>query len=126
MTNYLVIYEKDKDGFNAYVPSLSGCRTVGADMSEIETKVTEAIKHQLEIMGESQEFNVTLSLDKIPARNMSRVVSKHNLGEEPNDADYWVTQSPSARIAALETLRNQNIDQNGLRTRLQRVYRVIK
>ena len=44
---YLVIYEKSKNGYSAYVP---GCTSAGADREEIEKNIIEAIKLHLEVM----------------------------------------------------------------------------
>lgn len=52
MTKYLVIYEKGKDGYNAYVPDLPGCTSVGTDRTEIEKNIIEAIQLHLEVMEE--------------------------------------------------------------------------
>lgn len=47
---YLVIYEKSKDGYSAYVPDLPGCTSAGADREEIERNIIEAITLHLEVM----------------------------------------------------------------------------
>ena len=47
---YLVIYEKSKDGYSAYVPDLPGCTSAGATKEEIEENIVEAIKFHLEVM----------------------------------------------------------------------------
>ncbi len=52
MRKYLVIYEKSKDGYSAYVPDLPGCTSAGADRAEIESNIMEAIKLHLEVMEE--------------------------------------------------------------------------
>lgn len=59
---------------------------------------------------------------------MEKVVHKYKLGEEPNDLDFWLTQTPQQRLAALESLRDLYIKltNNGIKPRLQRVYTVIK
>jgi hypothetical protein len=49
------------------------------------------------------------------------------LTEKQNDFAYWQTQPPQARLAALESLRNEyNRWKYGAEQRLQRVYRMIK
>jgi len=50
MVKYLVIYEKSSDGYSAYVPDLPGCTSAGADRTEVETNIIEAIKLHLEVM----------------------------------------------------------------------------
>ncbi len=50
MRKYLVIYEKGKDGYSAYIPDLPGCTSAGADRKEIEINIIEAIKLHLEVM----------------------------------------------------------------------------
>lgn len=52
MRKYLVIYEKSKDGYSAYVPDLPGCTSAGADREEIETNIVEAITLHLQVMEE--------------------------------------------------------------------------
>jgi hypothetical protein len=126
MTDYLVIYQGGSKSFSAHIPALPGCIIESVNKIDIESDAVKAIKSHLASIGELKQFTVTLSLAKIPTRKMSMLVAKHKLGEEPNDADYWADKSPNERIIALEILRNQHIDQNGLSTRLQRVYRVIK
>lgn len=50
MKKYLVIYEKTKDGYSAYVPDLPGCTSAGRDRKEIEENIIEAIQLHLEVM----------------------------------------------------------------------------
>lgn len=50
MRKYLVIYEKSKAGYSAYVPDLQGCTSAGATREEIEKNIVEAIKFHLELM----------------------------------------------------------------------------
>lgn len=52
MRKYLVIYEKSKDGYSAYVPDLPDCTSAGADREEIETNIVEAITLHLQVMEE--------------------------------------------------------------------------
>ena len=49
---YLVIYEKNDSGYSAYVPDLPGCTSAGADKSEIEKNIIEAIQLHIEMMKE--------------------------------------------------------------------------
>lgn len=50
MRKYLVIYEKSKDGYSAYIPDLPGCTSAGADRIEIERNIIEAMTLHLEVM----------------------------------------------------------------------------
>jgi predicted RNase H-like HicB family nuclease len=52
MTKYLVIFEKTKTGFSAYVPDLPGCIATGKTKSDTETRIFEAIRFHLEGMKE--------------------------------------------------------------------------
>ena len=52
-----------------------------------------------------------------------RIVRKNEAGF---DAEFWAKKSSSERLAALEHLRNQALTENGIRQRLQRVYRIVK
>jgi len=59
---------------------------------------------------------------------MEKVVHKYKLGEEPNDLEFWLTQTPQQRLAALESLRDLciKLTNNGIKSRLQRIYTVTK
>lgn len=59
---------------------------------------------------------------------MEKVVHKYNLGEEPNDMEFWLTQTPQQRLAALHVLRERYIKffLNGIRPGFQRVYTTSK
>ena len=50
MRKYLVIYEKSKDGYSAYVPDLLGCTSAGAAKNEVKKNIVEAINLHLEEM----------------------------------------------------------------------------
>lgn len=52
--DYRIVYEKSKDGRNAYIPDLPGCTSAGADREEIEKNILEAIKLHLEVIADSQ------------------------------------------------------------------------
>ncbi len=58
---------------------------------------------------------------------MEKVVHKYKLGEEPDDLEFWLTQTEQYRLSALESLRDLYIKlaNNGFKPRLQRVYTVI-
>jgi hypothetical protein len=61
------------------------------------------------------------------ARTITATVRKFRLGEEPSDFAYWQTQTPEARIAALEDIRREYHGwQDGFQPRLQRVCKIIK
>ncbi len=59
---------------------------------------------------------------------MEKVVKKYNLGEEPNDLDFWLTKTPQERLASLHIIRERYIKffLNGNRPRFQRVYSTSK
>ena len=59
---------------------------------------------------------------------MQKVVRKFNLGDEPNDLAFWLTQSPMQRLYALESIRDFSIKliHNGTKPGFQRIYTVIK
>jgi hypothetical protein len=60
---------------------------------------------------------------------MIKHVAKYKLGEEPEtDLAYWLTKTPNERLAALEKIRQNYITffLNGNKSRLQRVYTVVK
>lgn len=48
MRKYLVVYEKSKTGFAAYVPDLPGCIATGATKKQTEKKIYEAIQFHIE------------------------------------------------------------------------------
>jgi hypothetical protein len=57
---------------------------------------------------------------------IERVVNKHPLKSPPSDIQYWLTKTPTERVAAVEVLRRQMIGEpNGTGSRLQRVCTVI-
>jgi predicted RNase H-like HicB family nuclease len=55
MRRYLVIFEKSKTGFGAYVPDLPGVGVTGSTMEETEQLVYEAIEFHLENMAAEGE-----------------------------------------------------------------------
>jgi hypothetical protein len=62
----------------------------------------------------------TLSMDKT-------VVRKGLIKDQGNDLEYWLSQPPEARLAALEQIRQEyNTWKYGSEQGFQRVYRVIK
>ena len=60
-------------------------------------------------------------------RKIQPVVTISRIGEAPSDTAYWRTQTPQARLAALEEIRREYHGwKHGAEPRLQRVYRVVK
>lgn len=57
---------------------------------------------------------------------MEKVIRKTTTKEQQSDLEYWLTKTPQERLAALEFLRQQNINFNkNVQPGLQRVCRVI-
>ena len=52
MIKYLVIYEKTKTGYSAYIPDLPGCVATGATKKQVEENIYEAMKFHLEGLRE--------------------------------------------------------------------------
>lgn len=52
MRKYLIVYEKSKDSYSAYVPDLAGCTSAGATREEVETNIIEAINLYIETLKE--------------------------------------------------------------------------
>ncbi len=48
MKKFLVIFERTKTGYSAYVPNLPGCIATGTTKEEAEKNIYEAIKFHLE------------------------------------------------------------------------------
>nr|MBK9649822.1 type II toxin-antitoxin system HicB family antitoxin [Bacteroidota bacterium] len=48
MTKYLVIFEKTKTGYSAYVPDLPGCVATANKKATVEKKIYEAILFHIE------------------------------------------------------------------------------
>lgn len=59
---------------------------------------------------------------------IEKVITKHNLHEQPSDAGYWQTRPYEERIAALEQIRREYNEwrYGAAEQRLQRVCRIIK
>lgn len=53
MRKYLIIYERGKDGYSAYLPDLPGCTSAGATKKEVEENIVEAINLHIEMMKEA-------------------------------------------------------------------------
>ena len=52
MRKYLVVYEKTKTGYSAYVPDLPGCIATGKTRKDIEQRIYNAIQFHLEGLAE--------------------------------------------------------------------------
>lgn len=50
MTEYLAIYERNSDGWSAYVPDLPGCTAAGEDREEIEQNARAAVAAHVELL----------------------------------------------------------------------------
>jgi predicted RNase H-like HicB family nuclease len=50
MTDYVVIYERNADGWWAYLPDLPGCTAAGEDRVEVERNVREVVVAHLELL----------------------------------------------------------------------------
>lgn len=50
MKKNLVVYEKSKTGYSAYVPDLQGCTSAGETREEVEKNIIEAIKLHIKLM----------------------------------------------------------------------------
>ena len=55
MKQYLVIIEKEKGSYGAYVPDLPGCVAVGETQEEVSDLIKEAIEMHLAAMKEDNE-----------------------------------------------------------------------
>jgi predicted RNase H-like HicB family nuclease len=55
MKGYLVVIEKGKTSYGAYVPDLPGCVAVGETAEEVEQLIKESIEMHLEAMQEDNE-----------------------------------------------------------------------
>jgi predicted RNase H-like HicB family nuclease len=52
--NYVVVYEKSKTGWAAYVPDLPGVVTTGKTREEVRTLILEAIEFHLDGLKEDR------------------------------------------------------------------------
>ena len=60
-------------------------------------------------------------------RSIVPVVRKFRVGDEPKEIEYWLTQPPVARVAALEEIRREHHGwKHGAEPRLQRVFSIVK
>ncbi len=59
--------------------------------------------------------------------SIAKVVRIVKIGEQKSDAAYWRAQPPSARLAALEEIRQEYHKwKYGTEPRFERVYKIIK
>ena len=54
MIKYLIIFEKTKTGYSAYVPDLPGCIATGKTKAMVEKNIYGAIQFHLEGMKEEK------------------------------------------------------------------------
>lgn len=54
MLKYLVIIEKTKSGYSAYVPDLPGCVATGKTRKIVERNIYEAVKFHIEGLKEER------------------------------------------------------------------------
>jgi predicted RNase H-like HicB family nuclease len=54
MLKYLIIFEKTKTGYSAYVPDLPGCIATGKTKAMVEKNIYGAIQFHLEGMKEEK------------------------------------------------------------------------
>jgi len=50
MSEYLAIYERNSDGWWAYLPDLPGCTATGHDRDEVERHAREAVAAHVELL----------------------------------------------------------------------------
>ncbi|MCX6274671.1 MAG: type II toxin-antitoxin system HicB family antitoxin [Bacteroidetes bacterium] len=55
MRKYLIILEKSKTGYSAYVPDLPGCAATGTTKSQVEKLIYDAIEFHLEGLKEFKQ-----------------------------------------------------------------------
>ena len=65
--------------------------------------------------------------NEMKQRSIKKVVTKVSLRDQKSDADYWLSQTPAARLAALDEIRREYHQwRYGAEPRLQRVYTIVK
>ena len=50
MTEYLAIYERNDDGWCAYMPDLPGCTAAGDDRDDVERNARSAVAAHLDLL----------------------------------------------------------------------------
>jgi predicted RNase H-like HicB family nuclease len=82
MTEYLAIYERNSDGWWAYVPDLPGCTAAGDDREEIERNAWAAVAAQVELLR--------ATVGRYPSRRRTTSagsrsdLDRHGAGGEPD------------------------------------------
>ena len=56
MKKFVILFEKSKDGYSAYVPDLPGCAAFGDTKEETEELIYEAIKFHIEGLEKEGEL----------------------------------------------------------------------
>jgi len=85
MKEYLVVFEKTKTGYSAYVPDLPGCISTGKTKKDIERNIKEAIEFHIEGMildGEKipePTLNYGFVKVKPPVRNTAKIKTKRKV-----------------------------------------------
>ena len=65
MRNYLIVIEKTKTGYSAYVPDLPGCIATGKSKERVQQNIASAIEFHLEGLKSSKK--------RIPNQNAEAV-----------------------------------------------------
>jgi len=52
LSKYLVLYEKSRTGYGAYIPDLPGCVATGRTLTETRRRIAKAIEMHLAAMRE--------------------------------------------------------------------------
>ena len=55
MRSYLIILEKTKTGYSAYVPDLPGCIATGKTKEQVQSNIASPIEFHLEGMKQSKQ-----------------------------------------------------------------------
>lgn len=55
MRNYLIVIEKTKTGYSAYVPDLPGCIATGKSKEQVQQNIASAIEFHLEGLKNSKQ-----------------------------------------------------------------------
>ena len=82
MKKYLVVFEKTKSGYSAFVPDLPGCISTGRTRKDIEKNIQEAIEFHVE--------GLKLDGEKIP---------------EPSDNYAFIKVKPPVRNSNIERIK---------------------
>jgi predicted RNase H-like HicB family nuclease len=65
MRNYLIVIEKTKTGYSAYVPDLPGCIATGKTKQQTQENIASAIEFHIEGMKQARQ--------RIPNQNAEAV-----------------------------------------------------